>query len=72
MSWWSERVKREGVKCEKERKIVFIPYENSIRVVTVPSIEDAYDIFEGMDTDLKREKCAGKHELLLISREENL
>ena len=35
---------------------MFIPYEKSIRIMLVPSIEDAHGIFEGMDTDPQREK----------------
>lgn len=47
---------REQFHFKPGQKIMFIPYEESIRIVAVPSIEDAYGIFEGMDTDPQREK----------------
>ena len=47
---------REEYNFRPGQKIMFIPYEKSIRIVIVPSIEDAHGIFEGMDTDPQREK----------------
>ena len=47
---------REQFHFRPGQKIMFIPYEKSIRIVVVPSIEDAHGIFEGMDTDPQREK----------------
>jgi hypothetical protein len=38
------------------KKIMFIPNNNTLRVVIVPPIEDAEGIFEGIDTDPQREK----------------
>ncbi|MCP4424827.1 MAG: AbrB/MazE/SpoVT family DNA-binding domain-containing protein [Chloroflexi bacterium] len=38
------------------KKIMFIPYKNTLRVVVVPPIEEALGMFEGIDTDPQREK----------------
>lgn len=38
------------------QKIMFIPYKSTLRVVIVPSIEEAQGIFAGIDTDPQREK----------------
>ncbi len=47
---------REQFNLKPGQKIMFIPYNNTLRVVIVPPIEDAEGIFEGIDTDPKREK----------------
>ena len=47
---------REQLRFRPGQRIMFIPYEKSIRIMLVPSIEDAHGIFEGMDTDPQREK----------------
>jgi hypothetical protein len=36
--------------------VVFIPYENSLRVVIVPPIEEAYGFLEGIDTTIERDE----------------
>lgn len=35
---------------------MFIPYNNTLRVVIVPPIDKAEGLFEGIDTDTQREK----------------
>ena len=47
---------REQFNLKPGQKIIFIPYNNTLRVVIVPPIEDAEGIFEGIDTDPQREK----------------
>jgi AbrB family looped-hinge helix DNA binding protein len=37
-------------------KVIFIPYKNSLRLVFVPSIKDAYGIFKGLDVNNLREE----------------
>lgn len=50
------RAIREQFDLKPGQKIMFIPYDNTLRVVIVPSIEEAEGIFEGIDTDPQREK----------------
>jgi AbrB family looped-hinge helix DNA binding protein len=47
---------RERFDLKPGQKLMFIPYQNTLRVVIVPSIEEAKGIFEGIDTDPDREK----------------
>ena len=47
---------REQFKLKPGQKLLFIPYNNTLRVVIVPPIEDAEGIFEGIDTDPQRDK----------------
>ena len=47
---------REQFNLKPGQKIMFIPYENTLRVVIVPTINDARGIFPGIDTDPHREK----------------
>ena len=47
---------REQFNLKPGQKIMFIPYNKTLRVVIVPSIEDAKGIFKGIDTDPLREK----------------
>lgn len=47
---------REQFNLKPGQKIIFIPYNNTLRVVIVPPIEDARGIFPGIDTDPQREK----------------
>ena len=51
------RLIREQFKLKPGQKISFIPYQNTLRVVIVPPIEDAQGLFEGIDTDPQREKA---------------
>ena len=48
---------REQFNLKPGNKIMFIPYNNTLRVVIVPPIEAALGIFEGMDVDPQREKA---------------
>jgi len=47
---------REQFNLKPGQKILFIPYNNTLRVVIVPPIEDAEGIFKGIDTDPHRDK----------------
>ena len=47
---------REQFNLKPGQKIMFIPYNNSLRVVIVPPIKEALGIFPGIDTDPQREK----------------
>lgn len=47
---------REKFNLKPGQKLAFIPYKNSIRVVIVPTIEEAYGILAGMNTDDIREE----------------
>ncbi len=37
-------------------KLVFIPYKKTLRVVIVPSIEEARGFLEGIDTNIERDE----------------
>ena len=47
---------REQFNLKPGQKIMFIPYNNSLRVVIVRPIEEARGLFPGIDTDPQREK----------------
>ena len=47
---------REQFNLQPGNKIMFIPYDHTLRVVIVPPIEQARGMFEGIDTDPQREK----------------
>ncbi|MEW6716101.1 MAG: AbrB/MazE/SpoVT family DNA-binding domain-containing protein [Chloroflexota bacterium] len=47
---------REQFNLKPGQKIMFIPYNNTLRVVIVPPIEQAQGMFSGIDTDPQREK----------------
>ena len=46
---------REQFHLKPGQKLVFIPYKNSLRLVIVPPIEEAYGFLEGLDTTVERE-----------------
>ncbi len=48
---------REQFDLKPGNKIMFIPFNETLRVVIVPSIEEAKGMFEGIDTDPQREKA---------------
>jgi AbrB family looped-hinge helix DNA binding protein len=48
---------REQFNVKPGNKLVFIPYNNTLRLVVLPAIEQALGIFEGIDTDPQREKA---------------
>jgi AbrB family looped-hinge helix DNA binding protein len=47
---------RERFNIRPGQKIMFIPYDKSLRIVVVPSIEEAYGMLKGMNTDNIREE----------------
>jgi len=47
---------REQFHLKPGQKIMFIPYEKSIRLVIVPPIEEALGMFKGMNTEGFREE----------------
>ena len=47
---------REQFNLKPGQKIMFIPYQKSIRLVIVPSIEEALGMFKGMNTENIREE----------------
>jgi AbrB family looped-hinge helix DNA binding protein len=47
---------REQFNLKPGNKIMFIPYNHTLRVVIVPPIEQALGMFNGIDTDPQREK----------------
>ena len=47
---------REQFNLKPGQKIMFIPYNNTLRVVIVPPIAEAEGMFEGIETDPHREK----------------
>lgn len=48
---------REQFNVKPGNKLVFIPYNDTLRLVVLPSIEQALGIFAGIDTDPQREKA---------------
>ncbi len=50
------RAIREQFDLKPGQKIMFIPYNSTLRVVIVPTIEEAEGMLEGLDTDPQREK----------------
>ena len=47
---------REHYNVKPGYKVVFIPFENALRVVFVPPIEMARGMFPGLDTRVDREE----------------
>jgi AbrB family looped-hinge helix DNA binding protein len=47
---------REKFKLEPGQKIMFIPYNKTLRVVIIPPIEKARGLLKGIDTDVQREE----------------
>ena len=45
------RAIRERFDLKPGQKILFIPYEKTLRVVIVPAIVEAKGIYKGIDTD---------------------
>jgi len=50
------RLIRERFDLKPGQKIMFIPYQNTLRLVIVPPIEEAEGMFADIDTDPQREK----------------
>jgi len=47
---------RKQFNLKPGQKIMFIPYQKTIRLVIVPPIEEALGMFKGMNTDNLREE----------------
>jgi AbrB family looped-hinge helix DNA binding protein len=47
---------RKKFNVKPGQRVMFIPYQKSLRLVIVPSIEEAYGILEGMNTEAIREE----------------
>jgi len=47
---------RERYNLKPGDKMVFIPFENTLRVVFAPPIEQARGMFPGIDTSVDREE----------------
>lgn len=50
------RAIRERFNLKPGQKIMFIPYQNTLRVVIVPPIEAAQGMFPGLESEVGREK----------------
>lgn len=50
------RAIREQFNLKPGQKVVFIPYQKTLRVVIVPPIEDAYGFLPGIDTSVERDE----------------
>ena len=48
---------RKKFNLKPGQKVMFIPYQKSIRLVIVPSIKDARGMFKGMNIDDLREEA---------------
>ena len=47
---------REQFNLKPGQKVVFIPHRNSLRLVIIPPIEEAYGFLEGIDTEVVRDE----------------
>ena len=47
---------RQQFDLKPGQKLVFIPYKNTLRVVIVPAIEEAYGFLEGIDPSIARDE----------------
>ena len=47
---------RERYNIKPGYKVVFIPFENTLRLVFAPPIEQARGMFPGIDTTVEREE----------------
>lgn len=47
---------RKQFNLKPGQKVMFIPYQKSIRLVIVPPIKDALGLFKGINTDQLREE----------------
>ena len=48
---------RQQFNLKPGQKIMFIPFNNVLHVVIVPSIKQARGMFKGIDTDVQREEA---------------
>lgn len=49
------RAIREQFNLKPGQKVVFIPYQKTLRIVIVPPIEEAYGFTPGIDTSVERD-----------------
>lgn len=47
---------REQFHLKPGQKLMFIPLNKTIKIVVVPSIEEAQGMFPGIDTNVEREE----------------
>jgi AbrB family looped-hinge helix DNA binding protein len=47
---------REQFNLKPGQKVVFLPFKKTLRMVIVPSIEDALGMLKGLDADKLREE----------------
>ena len=47
---------REQFNLKPGQKVVFLPYKKTLRMVIVPSIEEAYGMLKGLDAENLREE----------------
>ena len=50
------RIIREQYNLKPGYKVVFIPFENTLRVVFAPPIQQARGMFPGIDTSVERDE----------------
>ena len=50
------RAIREQFNLKPGQKVVFIPYQKTLRVVILPPIEEAYGFLPGIDTSVERDE----------------
>jgi AbrB family looped-hinge helix DNA binding protein len=50
------RIIRERYQLKPGQKLMFIPYENSLRIVIVPPVEEARGFLEGIDSEIERDE----------------
>ena len=48
---------RDQYNVKPGDKVVFIPFEKSLRLIFVPPIEQARGMFPGIDTNIEREEA---------------
>ena len=52
---------REQFNLKPGQKVVFLPYKKTLRMVIVPSIEDAYGMLKSLDAEnLREDKDEGR------------
>ena len=47
---------RQKLAMKPGQRVTFIPYQKSLRLVIVPSIDEAYGMLEGINTENIREE----------------
>jgi len=50
------RAIRKQFNLKPGQKVVFIPYQKTLRVVIVPPIEEAYGFLPGIETSVERDE----------------